>query len=217
MPERTYRGVDIDLDDLADAVVDWFEHDGFEVQDFLEGPAIFIQARRRNLVTALTVSSQALNVRLSPLSSGFKIQVGAGEWLDKGVGAAATLALRFLNPWVALGTGLATGYGIYQQFRLPEQLLDFVEMYVERNGAPRDERELEPRRERRSRAREAEVDSEIEALKRTGQPGGGAGYCGKCGASLRGGDRFCAGCGAKVPGPAPAEPAESDASDSDDA
>ncbi len=130
MSERTYRDVEIDLDDLADAVVDWFEHDGFEVQDFQEGPGIFIQARKQSLLNRLSATGQALNVRLSPLSSGFRVQVSAGEWLDKGIGAAAALALRALSLPLALGAGVATGFGIYQQLKLPEQLLEFIDLFV---------------------------------------------------------------------------------------
>src|SRR5690606_32236581 len=121
MAERTYRNVDVDLDDLADAIVGWFEHDGFEVQDFQEGPSIYIQSRKQSLLTKVSFTGQALNVRLSPLARGFKIDITSGEWLEKGVGAgAAALALRFLNPFVAVGAGVATGYGIYQQLKLPE-------------------------------------------------------------------------------------------------
>lgn len=170
MRERTYRNVDVDLDDLADAVVDWFERDGFEVQDFQEGPSIFIQARKTSLMSKLSFTSQALNVRLSPLSRGFRVEVGAGEWLDKGVGAAATgLALRFINPLVALGAGAATGYGIYQQLKLPELLLDHVESYIERHGVDLSERELEerqPRDPRGGRRRTDDVDDELADLRR---------------------------------------------------
>ncbi len=207
MPERTYRDVEVDLDDLADAVIDWFEHDGFEVQDFQEGPAIFIQARKQSLLSTLSATTQALNVRLAPLTAGFKVQVGAGEWLDKGVGALATgLALKFLNPFVALGAGVATGFGIYQQLKLPDLLLDFVEVYVDRHGAPLAEREAPARRPRRGR----EVEAELEELRREPaasadpasptSPASGP-FCRQCGKALRADDRFCAGCGAKVEAP----------------
>lgn len=207
MPERTYRDLEVDLDDLADAVCDWFEHDGFEVQDFQEGPAIFIQARKQNLMSTLSATTQALNVRLQPLPDGFRVQIGAGEWFDKGVGAVATgLALRFLNPLIALGAGAATGYGIYQQLKLPEQLLDFIEMYVARHAAPRDEPARPVRRSAR-RSVETEVEDELADLRAT-PPAPAAGYCGQCGAELRGGDRFCHACGARIE---PTEPPAADA------
>jgi len=206
MAERTYRDVEVDLDDLADAVVDWFEHDGFEVQDFQEGPGIFIQARKQSLLTTLSATTQALNVRLSPLSSGFRVQVGAGEWLDKGIGAAAAVALRLINLPLALGAGVATGYGIYQQLKLPEQLLEYIDLFVDRHGLVRDEVGLEPRRSRRPR-REDDIEDELAELKdeprRTPSAKPAAAHCSSCGAELRPGDKFCWSCGA------PSKPADS--------
>lgn len=203
MPERTYRDVELDLDDLADAVVDWFEHDGFEVQDFQEGPGIFIQARKQNLLTTLSATTQALNVRISPLSAGFRVQIGAGEWLDKGIGAAAAVALRLVSLPLALGAGVATGYGIYQQLKLPEQLLEFIDLFVDRHGLVREDVGLEPRRGRRSR-REDDIDDELADLKgesRRTPPKPAAERCASCDAELRPGDKFCWSCGA------PAKPA----------
>lgn len=199
MPDRTYRDVDIDLDDLADAVVDWFEHDGFEVQDFQEGPAIFIQARKKNLLATISATTQALNVRLQPLASGFRVQVGAGEWFDKGVGAVATaVALRLAMLPIALGAAAATGYGVYQQLKLPEQLLDFVEMYVNRHGMPRDERAFEPRR-RRDRPADDEVERELSTLRaQRGAAPRPTGFCASCGHGLQPDDNFCPACGAKA-------------------
>ena len=137
MAERTFRNTDVDLDDLADALVDWLTRDGFDVQDFLEGSTIFIQARKENLLTKLSFTGQALNVRLFPLSRGFRIDIGNGEWLDKGLGAGvAAVAVRFINPLVGLGAGAATGFGIYQQLKLPERLLDFVESWLDEHGRP---------------------------------------------------------------------------------
>jgi len=207
MSERTYRDVEIDLDDLADAVVDWFEHDGFEVQDFQEGPGIFIQARKQSLLNRLSATGQALNVRLSPLSSGFRVQVSAGEWLDKGIGAAAALALRALSLPLALGAGVATGFGIYQQLKLPEQLLEFIDLFVDRHGLQREEAGLEPRRGGRRPPREDEVDAELAELKgepprRPAAQRPAAGLCPACDAELRPGDKFCWSCGA------PAKPAD---------
>ncbi|MCC7491071.1 MAG: zinc ribbon domain-containing protein [Fimbriimonadaceae bacterium] len=192
MPERVYSDLDLDLDDLADAIVDWFEHDGFEVQDFQEGPAIFIQARKQNLMTTLSATSQALNVRLAPLSAGFKVQVGSGEWLDKGVGAIASVALKFLNPLLAVGTAAATGYGVYKQLKLPELLLDFIDMYVDRHAAPRPDREVSERRPRREPAA-AGAPTPAEP-----PPGTGARFCPQCGAAVKPADRFCASCGARL-------------------
>ncbi len=211
MAERTFREVDIDLDDLADAVVDWFVHDGFDVQDFQEGPAIFIQARKQSLLTTISATSQALNVRLAPLATGFRVTTYAGEWLDKGVGAVATgLALRLLTLPVALGAGAVTGYGIYQQLKLPEQLMEFIEIYVDRHGVALREEESDARRSRRSRRRDYdEVEDELTEP----QPAGGRAapaFCTQCGEPLRGADRFCPSCGAKVGQRPPAAPPATD-------
>lgn len=210
MPERVYRNVDLDLDDLADGVIDWFVQDGFEVQDFIEGATIFLQAKKENLVTKLSFNSQAVNVRLTPLARGFRVDVTTGEWLDKGVGAAAAVGLRLINPLIAIGAGAATGYGIYQQLKLPERVLDYVEWYVNQHG--RLDEEYEGPRQRVSTRREVEIDEDIEAMRGARDrdqaapapaPAASGGFCASCGAALHAGARFCHACGTSVTASAP--------------
>jgi hypothetical protein len=196
MAERSFRNVEVDLDDLADAVVAWLERDGFEVQDFLEGPTVFIQARKENLVTKLSFTGQALNVRLTPLARGFKVDVGPGDWLDKGVGVGvAAVAVRFINPLVGLGAGVATGYGIYQQMRLPERVMDFVESFLDEHGLLGTE--PEERKPRRAKERdEAAIDEELEELRRdVGELGATAAASKSTGATA---GKFCPKCGQRA-------------------
>lgn len=233
MPERFYRNVDLDLDDLADALIEWFEHDTFVVQDFQEGPTILIQARKENLISRLSFTSQALNIRLSPLTRGFKAEVAAGEWLDKGVGAAAAaVAVKFINPLIGIGAAAATGYGIYQQLMLPENAFAFIERFVDEHGVDLGERDADSRR-RRGRTRSDGVDDELDELRRevepragTERPASDAGvpksqaapgrFCPNCGEEITPGSRFCGACGAKLPTPAgspPPPPAAATAAD----
>lgn len=219
MPERTFRNVEIDLDDLADAVVEWFEADSFEVQDFQEGPSIYIQARRQNLLSTVTGTGKALNVRLSPLSRGFKIEVGPGDWLDKGIGAGVAIATRFVFLPLAIGTGIATGWGIYKQLKLPDQLLDFVADYVAQNGVNLESRGIEERRTKRereaaTRVRDDDVEQELADLRRrrgekatASRPASVTSkrYCPECGAEVPSGSNFCGSCGGDLREPA-AEP-----------
>ncbi|MBI5833122.1 MAG: zinc ribbon domain-containing protein [Armatimonadetes bacterium] len=215
MPERVFRNVDLDLDDLADAVVDWFVRDGFSVQDFVEGSTVFLQARKENLVTKLSFTGQALNVRLTPLARGFRVDVAAGDWLDKGVGAGvAGLAIKFINPILGVGAGMATGYGIYQQLKLPERVLEYIEWYVDEHGRPEDD--AEERRPRRSARRsDDDIDREIAGLSEakpptapapttTAAPVRGGGFCPQCGATLYQGAVFCHECGTRLGAPAAA-------------
>jgi len=221
MAERTYRNVDIDLDDLADALVLWFERDGFEVQDFQEGPAILIQAKKQNLVTKLSFTSQALNVRFVPLARGLKVDITVGEWLDKGVGAVAAVALRVINPLVAVGAAAATGYGVYQQLRLPELTFEFLERYLDEHGVYLGERESEARRRRSQRRDVGDLENELEELRREPEmPHAGVAreqaapgkFCPSCGTEVTRGSRFCHACGqALSAAPPPAEPPAADA------
>ena len=212
MPERTYRDVDLDLDDLADAVVDWFERDSFEVQDFQEGPSIFIQARKQSVLTMVSGTGKALNVRLSPLSRGFKVEIAAGDWLDKGVGAGLAIAARAIFLPLAVGAAAATGYGIYQQLKLPEELLDFIDSFVDRRGVDLD---TPARGERRSPAAPADVEEELEAMRRRRtartddappEPRPATRttrrYCPQCGAQVSADAKFCQACGQALRPPA---------------
>ena len=222
MPERVSRNVDLDLDDLADAVIDWFVRDGFAVQDFVEGSTLFLQARKENLVTKLSFTGQALNVRLTPLARGFRVDVAAGEWLDKSVGAGvAALAVKFINPLLGVGAGVATGYGVYQQLKLPERVLAYIEWYVDEHGRSDDDAgERRPRRS--SRRSEDDIDREIAGLSSTSAPPTAptpttptstsapqraGGFCPKCGARLYPDAVFCHECGARL-APPPADDAD---------
>lgn len=221
MSERYYRNVELDLDDLADALIEWFERDGFLVQDFQEGPTILVQARKETPLTKISFTSQALNVRLAPLTRGFKAEVLAGEWMDKGVGAAAAaVAVKFINPLLGLGAAASTGYGIYQQMILPEKAFEFIERFVDEHGVDLGEREGDSRR-RRARGRDVSVDDELAELKREPEPtrvteprakapAVPGSFCPNCGEATGAGARFCHACGqslsAAAPSPTPAPP-----------
>ncbi|HIE50600.1 MAG TPA: hypothetical protein EYP85_02480 [Armatimonadetes bacterium] len=130
MTERTYWEVDVEVDDLADELLSWFRRGGFQTQDFVEGQAIVLQARKTSWLRAISGLNLALTVRLVPLEEGLRVEVGAGEWIDKAVGGA-------LGVLVAWPLAVTTGIGLVQQSQLPQQVLDFIEGYVYARRRPR--------------------------------------------------------------------------------
>jgi len=104
---------------------------------------------------------------------------------------------------------MATGYGIYQQLKLPERILEYVEWYVDEHG--RVDEEAEERRPRRSARRGDEaIDQEIASLSEqkpvpttSTAPVRGGGFCPRCGTSQYQDAIFCHECGTRLAGPTP--------------
>lgn len=156
MLERTFWEAGIDVDRLADELVRWFRRRGFETQDFLEGPeAVVVQARRASWLRTISGMNLALTVRLTPHRDDLQVEIGAGEWTDKAIGGAIALFVPWA--WPILFT---TGIGLFQQGQLPQEVLDFIETYIdtqqrrrgrEETTSPRPRAEGEERRPRRPR------------------------------------------------------------------
>jgi hypothetical protein len=152
MLERTFWDAGVEVDRLADELVRWFRRRGFETQDFAEEPeAIVIQARKASWLRTVSGLNLALTVRLTPHREDLQVEIGASEWVDKAIGGALAML-------VAWPFAITTGIGLFQQSQLPQEVLDYIETYIEarrrrrRPGEPatssaRDRREpLKPRR-----------------------------------------------------------------------
>lgn len=125
MLERTFWDAGVDVDRLADELVRWFQRRGFETQDFLEEPeSVVVQARKSNWLRTVSGLNLALTVRLTPHREDLQVEIGASEWADKAIGGALALL-------VAWPFAITTGIGLFQQNQLPQEVLDYIETYIE--------------------------------------------------------------------------------------
>lgn len=135
MLERTFWEAGVEVDRLADELVRWFRRRGFETQDFMEeSESIVIQARKASWLRTVSGMNLALTVRLTPHRDDLQVEVGASEWFDKAIGGALAML-------VAWPFAITTGIGLFQQSQLPQEVLDYIETYIEarqrrRQGAP---------------------------------------------------------------------------------
>lgn len=135
MLERTFWEAGVEVDRLADELVRWFRRRGFETQDFMEeSESIIIQARKASWLRTVSGMNLALTVRLTPHRDDLQVEVGASEWVDKAIGGALAML-------VAWPFAITTGIGLFQQSQLPQEVLEYIETYIEarqrrRQGAP---------------------------------------------------------------------------------
>lgn len=194
MPEqRTYHAPNLELSDLAQALDQWFEAQGYESQ-VLEAPGggFTVQARRAESWRSWVGMSAALNVNLSLQGDNLLVQTGAAKWADKAVvGAVGVLIL-----WPMI---IPAAYGAWKQKQLPDEVMRFIDQYVASGG-------VVP-----SIAPAPAVSAPAQTLcPSCNQPvREGAKFCDNCGASLtlscpecgaalRLDAKFCDNCGAQV-------------------
>ena len=201
--QRLYNAPDLDLSMLGQALVQWFQQQGFEAQ-VLQGPegGYVVQARRAETWRSLVGMSAALNVSLIREDSKLLVRMGAAQWADKAV-VGAVGALVF---WPAL---IPAAVGAWKQKQLPDQVFRFIDQYIALGGQVT---ESDLARIMRPAAVAAPAAANQVACPSCGQPirqtarfcdNCGASLkvaCAKCGAELRPGARFCDGCGAPVEG-----------------
>ncbi|MBC7257093.1 MAG: zinc ribbon domain-containing protein [Chloroflexi bacterium] len=192
--QRVYQAPEVDLGQLGQALVEWFQRGGFEAQAMpAPGEGVLVQARKPEGWRQFLGMSAALNVSLVKSGDLLTVQTGAAPWADKAV-VGAVGALLF---WPAL---IPAAYGAWQQKKLPDQVFDFVNQYIMGGGkvitalpfeaAPTQEAAMTcPSCGHAVREGAKFCDNCGARLEMT---------CPQCGHTLRPGAKFCDHCGAKV-------------------
>jgi len=177
MPDqRSYHAPDIDLDVLGEALSDWYQSQGFEVQT-VAGPndAVIVQARKEDTWRTVAGLSAALSVELAAQDDYLHVRIGAAKWADKAVVGALTALFFF--PLLAL-----PAFGAYKQKDLIDGTFRFIDRYVATGGhAPVGLGAAEPTTSARQDVATTRGFT-----------------CPRCGARLRAKAKFCDNCGAQV-------------------
>uniref|UniRef100_A0A7C2EI54 Uncharacterized protein n=1 Tax=Ammonifex degensii TaxID=42838 RepID=A0A7C2EI54_9THEO len=126
MAFRIYR-TKIAAGELGRAITLWFSRRGFETQSLAAGETFIVQAKKGGTLAKVAGMSYALTVRLKQREGGVEVETGAGQWLDKAAAGAVG--------WLAFfPLAVTAGIGFYNQGKIMEDLLTFLEYYVAEAG-----------------------------------------------------------------------------------
>lgn len=169
MDSRYYPNVEADLPRLSRELRDLFDSD-YEVQTMQIGTDSVVQARKSSTLLDFTGLSSAITIRITPETSGTRVEIGMQKWLDKA--AIATVAFFVFPPLLAL-----PAIGAYGQYKITERAWRAIENHLAARGGGY----VPPTPGRCGTCGAANV--------------AGADFCSGCGAKLKLG-LTCGGCGA---------------------
>jgi len=130
MENMSYKTPGLAIENIVDAVSNWFKVGGFETQ-ILKSPegGFMIQARQLGTIRAVLGMSSALSVNMIYKDDNLNVEIGAANWAEKASSGAATAAgaLATFGFWPAFVTA---AYGSWKQSQLPAQVFKAVEEYI---------------------------------------------------------------------------------------
>ena len=130
MEKMSYKTPGLAIENIADALSNWFKIGGFETQ-ILKSPegGFMIQARQLGTIRAVLGMSSALSVNMGFKEDTLDVEIGAANWAERASSGAATAAgtLATFGFWPAFVTA---AYGSWKQSQLPAQVFKAVEEYI---------------------------------------------------------------------------------------
>src|SRR5688500_17981143 len=112
MDSRYYPGVEADIPQMSAALRHLFDSE-YEVQTFQVSTTTVLQARKSSTLRDLTGLSSALTIKITPESSGTRVEIGMQKWFDKA--AVAAVGMIVFPPLMALAA-----LGAYWQYKVTE-------------------------------------------------------------------------------------------------
>lgn len=154
---------DFDLKDLANALESFFKEKNMQAQIVeISTNEIAVQAKNKDsYLRKLASLDKACTVSMKFDKTKLNVEIGQGKWIDKAAGAA--IAWFIFAPVI-----ITTAYGAYQQFQLPKQVNEFIQIYLGVEPVNFDTSDTE------------------------------SSFCPNCGEKLNGNEVFCSKCGQKL-------------------
>lgn len=122
---KTYDVNELDLGDLVTDLTGWLSSERFDSQVLsAEDGSTVIQVAKQGKWRKFVGMSTALNVVLRHDRSCLDVEIGAGRWLDKA--AAGTVSLFVLWP-----LAVTSAFGAWNQWKMPDTILERVHRYLE--------------------------------------------------------------------------------------
>lgn len=193
--QRVYSVKDLDLKHLAQSLTDWFQAQEYRCQTLTTPGGLTVQARARGLKAGV-----ALNVVMMQQDDNLQVKVGTGKW----VWHAASGVVALIVFWPLLGL---SAYQVYQQNKIMEDAILFVDQYVGTGGqvvmpgllppqAPAAKAAVQPTEQTRCPSCQEPVRAGAKFCDSCGAKL--EVECVSCGATLRPGAKFCGACGEAV-------------------
>lgn len=122
METRFYQTQTIDLQRIAQTLVNEYQAKGYEAQQAGTPEQVIIQLKKESTLRAITGLNKALSLTLQKMQGGTLIQVGAQDWVDQITVGAIGLALHPLLITAAVGT--------VTQYQVLHDVLNFIDHHI---------------------------------------------------------------------------------------
>jgi hypothetical protein len=122
METRIYQTRDLDLQSIAQALVQEYQAAGFEAQQFGDSNQVVVQLKKESILRSITGFDKALGISLQRSGDGTLVQVGAQDWVDQiAVGAVGLVFYPLL---------ITAAVGAVQQRNVVHDVLDSIDRLV---------------------------------------------------------------------------------------
>ncbi len=122
METRIYPTRDLDVQKIAQALVNEYQAQGFEAQHFGDSNQATVQLRKESTLRTITGFDKALGISLQHSGDETIVQVGATDWVDQIAVGAVGLVLYPLLVTAAIGA--------VQQRNVVHEVLDSIDRLV---------------------------------------------------------------------------------------
>ncbi len=126
MDARFYNADDIDIEQLANDLVNVYIAQSYQAQQFGDQQQRLVQLKKGGDFEAIIGMQAALTVTIQKTAGGTLAMIGQQKWMDKAaVGAVGLVALPVLWP-----LAITAGVGALRQASLSNQVLNMVDGLV---------------------------------------------------------------------------------------
>ena len=131
MDARFYNSEEIDVERLANDLVNVYQAQGYQAQQFGNTDQMLVQLKKGGDFEALLGMQAAISLTIQRTAGGVLAMIGSQKWMDKAaVGAVGIVAFPVLWP-----LALTAGAGALRQANLAGQVLNLVDGLVRQPGA----------------------------------------------------------------------------------
>ena len=122
METRIYPTQDLDVQKIAEALVNEYQAQGFEAQQLGDSNQATVQLRKENTLRTITGFNKALGIAFQRSNNETQVQVGATDWVDQiAVGAVGLILYPLL---------VTAAIGAVQQRNVVHDVLDSIDRLV---------------------------------------------------------------------------------------
>ena len=122
METRIYPTRDLDVQKIAEALVNEYQAQGFEAQQLGDSNQATVQLRKENTLRTITGFNKALGIAFQRSNNETQVQVGASDWVDQiAVGAVGLILYPLL---------VTAAIGAVQQRNVVHDVLDSIDRLV---------------------------------------------------------------------------------------